>query len=73
MGLFMELGPCSIVSNPSSDGSLGPNLTTKHNPYSWNENANLFFLDQVIRRQLHYLSTSDADSFCLLRLSAHRR
>ncbi|KLO18953.1 alpha/beta-hydrolase [Schizopora paradoxa] len=36
VGLFMELGPCTIVS---------PN-ETKYNPYSWNSKANIFFIDQ---------------------------
>ncbi|KAG8752647.1 hypothetical protein FRC12_011847 [Ceratobasidium sp. 428] len=42
LGLFMELGPCSIHGPPNT-GSNG----TKWNPYSWNNKANLFFLDQV--------------------------
>lgn len=41
MGLFNELGPCS-VADPLAKG---PNAT-KFNPYSWNTNTNLFFLDQ---------------------------
>lgn len=44
MGLLMELGPCTINMNatdPSSDG-------TTWNPYSWNEEANIFFLDQPV-------------------------
>ncbi|KZS95434.1 alpha/beta-hydrolase [Sistotremastrum niveocremeum HHB9708] len=36
MGLFMELGPCRI------EDESGP----KSNPYSWNEKANIFFIDQ---------------------------
>ncbi|KZS95430.1 peptidase S10, serine carboxypeptidase [Sistotremastrum niveocremeum HHB9708] len=36
MGLFMELGPCRIEDENG----------TKVNPYSWNENANIFFIDQ---------------------------
>ena len=38
----MELGPCSIHGAPKA-GSNG----TEWNPYSWNNKANLFFLDQV--------------------------
>ncbi|KAI0077822.1 serine carboxypeptidase [Panus rudis PR-1116 ss-1] len=37
-GLFMELGPCQVVSNNE----------TKFNPYSWNEAANIFFIDQPV-------------------------
>ncbi|KAG8700553.1 hypothetical protein FRC09_005890 [Ceratobasidium sp. 395] len=42
LGLFMELGPCSIHGPPET-GQNG----TEWNPYSWNNKANLFFLDQV--------------------------
>ncbi|KAH7909697.1 serine carboxypeptidase [Hygrophoropsis aurantiaca] len=38
IGLFMELGPC---------GTLAGNGTT-YNPYSWNTNANIFFVDQPV-------------------------
>ncbi|KAI0683515.1 serine carboxypeptidase [Earliella scabrosa] len=38
MGLFMELGPCRVT---------GPNSTEPH-PYSWNEHANVFFVDQPV-------------------------
>ncbi|KAH8081981.1 alpha/beta-hydrolase [Cristinia sonorae] len=38
LGLFMELGPCRVTQ---------PNATT-FNPYAWNENANIFFVDQPI-------------------------
>ncbi|KAF5372005.1 hypothetical protein D9615_008105 [Tricholomella constricta] len=42
MGLLMELGPCSIdMKNTSANGTLW-------NPYSWNEEANIFFLDQPV-------------------------
>ncbi|OSX60510.1 hypothetical protein POSPLADRAFT_1047939 [Postia placenta MAD-698-R-SB12] len=42
MGLLMELGPCSIdMDNVSANGTVW-------NPYSWNAEANIFFLDQPI-------------------------
>ncbi|KAI0829364.1 peptidase S10 serine carboxypeptidase [Trametes gibbosa] len=42
MGLLMELGPCNIdMHNTSSNGTLW-------NPYSWNAEANVFFLDQPV-------------------------
>ncbi|KAI0079724.1 peptidase S10, serine carboxypeptidase [Panus rudis PR-1116 ss-1] len=42
MGLLMELGPCSIdTKNASSNGTVW-------NPYSWNNEANIFFLDQPV-------------------------
>ncbi|KAF8599602.1 serine carboxypeptidase [Ceratobasidium sp. AG-I] len=42
-GLFMELGPCTIHS-PQRKGSNGTNW----NPHSWNNKANIFFLDQPV-------------------------
>ncbi|KDQ51312.1 hypothetical protein JAAARDRAFT_140320 [Jaapia argillacea MUCL 33604] len=38
IGLFMELGPCRVTQ---------PN-DTSFNPYSWNSNANVFFIDQPV-------------------------
>ncbi|KAI6044860.1 serine carboxypeptidase [Pisolithus marmoratus] len=38
LGLFMELGPCRVLSD---DGPV-------FNPYSWNSNASMFFVDQPI-------------------------
>ncbi|KAF9076682.1 peptidase S10 serine carboxypeptidase [Rhodocollybia butyracea] len=42
VGLLMELGPCSIDMNSTSSNG------THWNPYSWNEAANIFFLDQPV-------------------------
>ncbi|KAI1308579.1 Alpha/Beta hydrolase protein [Xylaria venustula] len=39
IGLFEELGPCSVAANES---------TTIVNPYAWNEVSNLLFLSQPI-------------------------
>ncbi|KAF8583990.1 peptidase S10 serine carboxypeptidase [Ramaria rubella] len=42
MGLLMELGPCNIdMTKSSTNGTIW-------NPYSWNTNANIFFLDQPV-------------------------
>ncbi|KAJ3571869.1 hypothetical protein NP233_g3480 [Leucocoprinus birnbaumii] len=38
MGLFMELGPCRVKDDNS----------TAFHPESWNENANIFFVDQPV-------------------------
>ncbi|KAJ7118927.1 Alpha/Beta hydrolase protein [Mycena epipterygia] len=38
LGLFMELGPCTIISNNA----------TEYNPHSWNSNANMLFIDQPV-------------------------
>ncbi|KAG9007868.1 hypothetical protein FRB94_013924 [Tulasnella sp. JGI-2019a] len=40
VGLFMELGPCSV--DPVTANK------TIWNPYSWNNNASIFFLDQPV-------------------------
>jgi cathepsin A (carboxypeptidase C) len=37
----MELGPCTVADPTSING-------TKPNPYSWNENANVFFLEEPL-------------------------
>ncbi|WRT63688.1 uncharacterized protein IL334_000611 [Kwoniella shivajii] len=43
LGLFMELGPCSVKGeHPMSSND------TKVNPHSWNDKANLFFLDEPL-------------------------
>ena len=47
-GLFFELGPSSI----------GPDLRPIHNPYSWNKNASVIFLDQPVNVGYSYSSNS---------------
>lgn len=44
LGLFMEMGPCRVVDSQ----------TTAFNPYSWNEVANMFFIDQPIGTGFSY-------------------
>ncbi|KAL5117937.1 hypothetical protein ACEQ8H_004082 [Pleosporales sp. CAS-2024a] len=48
LGLFMELGPASVMK----DGKLKPN------PYSWNANASVIFLDQPVNVGYSYSSGS---------------
>jgi cathepsin A (carboxypeptidase C) len=48
MGLFMELGPCTIAEHPESVND------TKPNPHSWNANANVFFLDEPVNVGFSY-------------------
>lgn len=38
----MELGPCTVNDKPKSAND------TTANPYSWNQNANVFFLDEPL-------------------------
>lgn len=47
-GLFMELGPSSI----DKDGKV------KYNPYSWNANASVIFLDQPVNVGFSYSSNA---------------
>lgn len=41
LGLFMELGPCQILTKADINSPVV-------NPYSWNNNASIFFIDQPI-------------------------
>ncbi len=47
-GLFMELGPSSIDEN----------IQVKYNPYSWNSNASVIFLDQPVNVGFSYSGDS---------------
>jgi cathepsin A (carboxypeptidase C) len=38
LGLLFELGPCKVFENATG---------TELNPFSWNSNASIIFLDQV--------------------------
>ncbi|KZO96372.1 alpha/beta-hydrolase [Calocera viscosa TUFC12733] len=71
-GLLFELGPCSV----SSEGT-----NTTYNPYSWNSNANVIFLDQPVNVGFSYsddgtgVSTSPVaaeDVWTFLQLFVHR-
>ncbi|CDS01145.1 hypothetical protein [Sporisorium scitamineum] len=43
-GLLMELGPCNAVDPASRDGKPG----AEKNPWAWNNNATMIFLDQPV-------------------------
>ena len=43
-GLLMELGPCNAVDPAKRDGKPG----TEKNPWAWNSNATMIFLDQPV-------------------------
>ena len=40
----MELGPCTVVQ----DGRYVAEIKLKYHPQSWNEFANVFFVDQSV-------------------------
>lgn len=52
--MLMELGPCN--ARPYN-GTQGPH--TQYNPYSWNNNATLIFLDQPVGTGFSYASWAD--------------
>ena len=66
-GLFMELGPCNVNRNGTG---------TTFNKYSWNQNANVIFLDQPVGTGFSYsnktkISTSEQaakDVYIFLRM-----
>ncbi|KAJ2866622.1 hypothetical protein GGH94_001429 [Coemansia aciculifera] len=45
VGVLMELGPCRV-----NKGGAG----TSHNPYGWNENAHVIFIDQPLNTGFSY-------------------
>ncbi|KKZ68210.1 hypothetical protein EMCG_06101 [[Emmonsia] crescens] len=51
-GLFLELGPSSITKE----------LKVKYNPYSWNANASVIFLDQPVNVGYSYSGDSVSDT-----------
>lgn len=54
LGLFMELGPCFIPENGGKIASGPPINGTVWNPYSWNSQASIFFLDQPVEVGFSY-------------------
>lgn len=58
LGLLMELGPCSVADDPKTVND------TKPNKHSWNEHANIFFLDEPVNVGCECGATDDSDWFC---------
>lgn len=52
VGLFQELGPATI----------SPDQTIVHNPYSWNNNASVIFVDQPVNTGFSYTNSNSSDS-----------
>lgn len=65
LALFMELGPCQIVEGSSKNAKGPPINGTKWNPFSWNNRASIFFIDQPVEVGFSYsrygLHTYNAD------------
>lgn len=49
LGLFMEHGPCLVNENETE---------TRWNPFSWNERANMIYIDQPIGEYVHLESST---------------
>ncbi|KAJ7187300.1 Alpha/Beta hydrolase protein [Mycena filopes] len=75
-GLLFELGPCNI--NRTDEGEV----FTSSNPHSWNQNANIIFLDQPVDTGYSFSSTKSGhvkttpeaahDVYAFLQLFARR-
>ncbi|PWN88566.1 alpha/beta-hydrolase [Acaromyces ingoldii] len=65
MGLFQELGPCRVPFTNGTQREGPPINGTEWFRYSWNTNANVFFIDQPVGVGFSYtrygVHTSDTD------------
>lgn len=52
MGMFQELGPCLV--NRDGNG-------TRYNPYAWNRNSSLLFVDQPVGVGFSYVDDDGED------------